>query len=527
VTAADEGRLDAALAELRAEWGIQYRRIEPALRLLESGEPISVERLIAVTGLSHRSVTNLMRRLEGWLPLPDSTATTVPPPPTPPPHEAGFAGTPGRGRVSLIGRLVAGAPRARRELDHVAATPETLYRRAEFLAERYSLEGADVLFLGDHDLTSLALGLAVPGTRIAVVDVDEDLLAYVDRSARDLGLSVSCWFGDLRLGLPATLRSGFDLVFTDPPYTSEGLRLFTLRAFSAMKPDSRSRFVLCYGYSDLQPQEGLHVQRLLDTLQSVIEEVRPGFNRYAAAPAIGGASNLYVVQPLSHTWSMTLKETSAGWQIYSHGPDAVEAGARALPTALAEALPDLIPLAQIWRLSERHARSRPERRPALPELPAVDLRQAAGLAPRLLLVNRAPRLRMLLPAREAKGLLGARGWQAPILGAAYRCHTVAVEADLEVVEAERRHDEVTGTERLARELVEHPAASLGSTLREGLIRMGELQTKNSARTRIAAHPELAPYLAARPVELPQFALSQLASALPVLVTHGEFESRPV
>jgi hypothetical protein len=423
--------------------------------------------------------------------------------------------------------LVEGAPRARPELDHVPATPETVQRRAEFLAERFSLDGADVLFLGDHDLTSLALALAVPGARIAVVDVDEDLLAYIDRSARDLDLSIACRFGDLRLGLPWSLQHGSDLVFTDPPYTRQGLKLFTVRAISALKHGSRSRLVLCYGYSDLQPKEGREIQLLLDTLQTVIEEVRPGFNRYAGAPAIGSASNLYVVQPLADTWSMTVKEASAGWQIYSHGPDAVEATDRALPSSLADAVPGLMPLAQIWRLSERHARSRPERRPALPELPAVDLSQAAGLAPRLLLVNRAQRLRMVLPDREARALLRAGDWQAPILGAAYDCRPVATEAGLEVVEAQLREDEVIGAERLARDLVEHPAATLGSTLREGLIRAGELQTKNNARSRIATQPELAPYLAARPVELPHFALRQLAQSLAVLAARGEFESRSV
>src|SRR5206468_1587900 len=114
----------------------------------------------------------------------------------------------------------------RRELDHVAATPATCVARARYLAEHYALEGARVVCLGDHDLTSIALALAAPGARVSVIDVDDELLAYVDRAARSLDRRVDCHHADLRVGLPPGVRGAADLVFTDPPYTPAGVRLF-------------------------------------------------------------------------------------------------------------------------------------------------------------------------------------------------------------------------------------------------------------------------------------------------------------
>ena len=62
---------------------------------------------------------------------------------------------------------------------------------------------------------------------LCVVDVDQRQLAFLD--------GVDTWFADLRVGLPAPLRGGFDIVLTDPPYSPAGVGLFAARALEAMK----------------------------------------------------------------------------------------------------------------------------------------------------------------------------------------------------------------------------------------------------------------------------------------------------
>ena len=495
---------------------MQSRPVARLVRLLGDGTPVTTERLIAATALSHRSVTDVLGRLEPWLESgPRGHRLREPAEPW---------GTTLRGSAREVERrmaeLTAAAPRRRRQLDHVAATVETRVRRARYLADHYDLDGATVLCVGDHDLTSLALALLAPRCRVAVVDVDDEFLEHVDRSAAQLGAAVACRFADLRLGLPADLAATADLVFTDPPYTPEGVRLFAARGCEALRRDDHSRLLLCYGHGERQPTLGLKVQAVLHALHLLVEEVRPGFNRYEGAQAIGGASALYVTRPVAATWRTVERDPPGGDRIYTHGPMAVEAGERPLPEALARELPDPLPVAELWRLSERHAAARPERRPKLPETAAADLSLAPALAPRLLLAYRGRRLRLALPGAAANALLAAEGWQGRLLGASYRLRLIARDGALAVIEAERRDDAVTGPQLLARQVAEHPAAAAASSLREGLIAAGAARTKNEARAVLAELPNLD----ARPMDLPLHQLRQLADALPALAGRNVSQS---
>ena len=421
----------------------------------------------------------------------------------------------------MVSGLVDGAPAGRRRLDHVAATPDTCMRRAAFLASRYWLKGAHVVFLGDHDLTSLALGLVQPGARLSVVDVDDDLLEYVDHAGSTLGVEVDCWFADLRLGLPPALREAADLVFSDPPYTPEGMRLFAERGCQALRRGEHSRLLLCYGYGEHQPALGLKVQAVLHQLRLLLVEVHPQFNRYAGAQAIGSASSLYVTRPVPVTWKLVDRATAAApARIYSHGPASIESRESHLPDEVRSRIVELVPVTELWRLCERHAAAKPDRRPALPEVAAVDLTRAPELAPRLLLTNRIRCLQLVLPNRDANTLLDAAGWQARFFGSAYDLTVIARHGGLTAVEAERHQRPIDGAAALARHLINHPAAALGSSLREALTRAGETLTQNQARERLSRYPAIQTHRVARAADLSLDALRQIAELLPDLATAG-------
>src|SRR5262249_26667588 len=498
------------LAALQAEWGVHFRPVFALLQVLESG-PHPVDRLVSVTGLSHRSVMAVLRRLEPWLTL----------------HEHGYrlqaampeseeAGQSEEAALRVISGLVEGAPARRRRLDQVAATPDTCLRRAGFLASSYWLKGAHVVFLGDHDLTSLALGLLRAGARLSVVDVDDGLLEYVVRAGSRLGVEVDCWFADLRLGLPPALRESADLVFSDPPYTPEGMRLFAERGCQALRRDERSRLLLCYGYGERQPALGLKVQAVLHQLRLLPPGGHGQFNRYAGAQAIGGASSLYVTRPVPVTWKLVDRETAATARIYSHGPESIESGDSRLPDELGSCIVQPVPVAELWRLCERHAAARPNRRPTLPEVAAVDLREAPELAPRPLLTNRIRRLQLVLPNPDANRLLDAAAWQAGFFGSAYDLRGLGSCGGLTVVEAEGHQRAVAGAAALARHLIHHPAAALGGALREALTRAGQGLTQNQARELMSRYPAIETRLGARAADLPLHALREVAELLPDL-----------
>ena len=196
-----------------------------------------------------------------------------------------------------MARLAAGLPPSRWRLDHVPATPETMARRALYLAGEYELDGASVLCLGDHDLTSLAVGSLVPGAELTVVDIDEPILDHVTDSAARLAFPLTAAWADLRLALPPSLVGTADLVFTDPPYTIEGMRLFLVRALEALRPTGHERLAFCFGTGERHLVKALEVQALLGDLRLALEAMLPGFNSYTGAEAIGSRSDLYICRP--------------------------------------------------------------------------------------------------------------------------------------------------------------------------------------------------------------------------------------
>ncbi|MGV9366077.1 bis-aminopropyl spermidine synthase family protein [Amycolatopsis sp. NPDC003731] len=216
-----------------------------------------------------------------------------------------------------VAEWVAEVPSPLAALDHVQAAPETVLRRALWLDAQYDLTATRLLFLGDHDLTSLAVRAICPSATLTVADLDERVLAYLDDRG---GREIRTVHADLRVGLPPALSSGFDLVFSDPPYTPEGMGLFAARGVQALREPSEGRLLLAYGYSPRHPALGAQVQRSLATLGLTFEAILPGFNRYFGAQAIGSAADLYVCQPTAKA-----KKMRSGKAIYTHGPQSVEA----------------------------------------------------------------------------------------------------------------------------------------------------------------------------------------------------------
>jgi hypothetical protein len=229
--------------------------------------------------------------------------------------------------VATVRAAVTGAPRPNADLDHVAATPETVARRALWLASTFALSGRHVLCLGDHDLTSVALAALDPTIAVTVADIDEDVLAHiVSQPAGRVG-TIRALFADFRVGLPARLRGSADLVVTDPPYTPEGVALFARRGLEALADHANGRLVVAYGYGD-QPGLGLNVQEALARFKLTYEAVLPDFNRYDGAQAIGSASNLYVLRPTAGTRkAVAAGRGAAAPNLYSHGRQATEADA--------------------------------------------------------------------------------------------------------------------------------------------------------------------------------------------------------
>ncbi|MBE2997296.1 bis-aminopropyl spermidine synthase family protein [Nocardiopsis sp. HNM0947] len=328
---------------LLRERGVDAPRAQRVVDLLADGRVWRPNELVRDSAVAHAVVAELVRALveAGEAVEEDPGVRLVRP--------AEHAGAPapavadpvahlavGRaGVLSELERAVAEGPASDLDLDHVAATAETALRRALFLTTRFDLVGRTVLCVGDHDLTSIALALVEPRARAVVVDLDERVLAHIGALAERLGADVTTYAADLRLGLPPALRGTADVVFTDPPYTPDGVELFVRRGLEGMADPRRGRVLVAYGVSETTPRLAAATQARLLRLDLVVEALWPDFNRYHGAESIGAASDLYVLRPLSRSVPSPGGEDA---RVYSQGANAREARVGSEPERAAAVL---------------------------------------------------------------------------------------------------------------------------------------------------------------------------------------------
>jgi len=266
------------------------------------GPPISNQDLLITTGLSKSILDNFRARIGGYL-LPPSGKTAL--------NEEGqrwakriapqpFSWQPQSfGEIpeklsQVLSRFNERRLRADRKLDQFRATKETVWRRVALMSREGDLKNRRLLFLGDSDWTCLAAAVAGQAKRIFVVDADRRVISDLEMVSREEGFRVELLKYDLARPLPAHLVNNFDVVFSDPPYTYNGVGLFLSRSIEAVEKERSSRIYFCYGQSDRAGERTLAIQALVNQLGLLIEQRLPKFNRYFGAASIGSSSSLYI-----------------------------------------------------------------------------------------------------------------------------------------------------------------------------------------------------------------------------------------
>lgn len=200
--------------------------------------------------------------------------------------------------------IAARAPAARMELDQTHCTVDTKIRRVLKLHAAGALHGGRILLLGDDDLVAVAIarfaqlaGLAI--RRLAVVDADPAVLAWIGEQTAGTGTDVQLIAHDLRRRLPASLAGEFDTACTDPPYTVPGAELFLSRAVQAL--DARPGRHVFFSFGARRPAETVATQRLITGLGLAVRSLTPHFNSYVGAGILAGTSHLYHLRSLGET----------------------------------------------------------------------------------------------------------------------------------------------------------------------------------------------------------------------------------
>ncbi len=200
-------------------------------------------------------------------------------------------------------------PRPEFALDQSHADTPTVIKKVLYLLKKGDIEGRKIIFLGDDDNISLAVGLTNLAKEITVVDIDNRVLNFLSDSAKELSIkNFNVNNHDLRENCPKGIINNYDVVITDPPYTIEGLRLFLKRGGQVLKstihidgkvyPIIGKKCILSFG--NKPPEEMLKVQSSILDHGFIINEMIPDFNHYKGASIIGQFSHLYYLQTVKN-----------------------------------------------------------------------------------------------------------------------------------------------------------------------------------------------------------------------------------
>ena len=287
--------------------GVPIKRVLDMFYVLSSGEPVENNELLRKVGVARSSLNQIKEALSPLLRssskdtqlkegLEQKVQTVFEADYTP--EEQLFSILKDESYKKAIEILRASSnlrPSPKREYDQFTATLETTARRASLMDFFGDVRGKRTLFLGDDDFTSVAVASLKSAKEIAVVDIDERVLKGIAQMSTKHNFGIKTFRHDTREPLPRNLKSRFDVIFTDPPYTPNGIKLFVSRAIEALDNKNQDgRIYVCYGNSDRAKERFLPIYKILTDSGLMIRWVFDKFNRYLGTESIGSASTLFI-----------------------------------------------------------------------------------------------------------------------------------------------------------------------------------------------------------------------------------------
>lgn len=304
------------LLQISKETGVSVKKIQDMLYILSSGEAVDNNQLIQALGVSRNALNQVKLLLSNYLKDPSKNTQLnaegeieiknmflnsehLP-------EELLFGlleNQQYRETIEFLRDVQKSRPAPSREYDQFTATAETTAKRGALLQFMGDIEGKRILFLGDDDFTSVAIARYRKAEEITVLDIDKRVLDGIENISTQQNFGIKTTEYDARKILPRDFSGKYDVVFTDPPYTPNGINLFVSRAIEALDTKNQSaRLYLSYGNSDRAKERFIPIYNSLSDSGLMVRWVFDKFNRYNGAEAIGSASSLFIceITPKTH-----------------------------------------------------------------------------------------------------------------------------------------------------------------------------------------------------------------------------------
>ncbi|ENJ9654503.1 bis-aminopropyl spermidine synthase family protein [Clostridium botulinum] len=195
-------------------------------------------------------------------------------------------------------------PKADVSVDQSKCTLETAIKRALLCLENNCLIGKNILCVGDDDLISVSIGMLLHTlysgnmnlckTKIYVLDSDQRILDYICEIGKLYDLPVNCYNIDFRDSIPNEYISKMDCLYTDPPYTLSGMKLFLSRGLECLKNSVSLNVFLSYAHKS--QEEMLKIHKIFIELGLSALRIMPKFNRYEGAGILGNSSQMFLLK---------------------------------------------------------------------------------------------------------------------------------------------------------------------------------------------------------------------------------------
>ena len=191
-------------------------------------------------------------------------------------------------------------------VDQSKCTVNTAIKRALLALENNSIIGKKIACIGDDDLISVTISLILKklfnnnpkNTSIYVIEKDTRIIEYINNVSKEYKLTaITCKDIDLKNKMNEELINCFDTVFTDPPYTLNGMELFVKRGIEVLKQEVGLSIFLSYAHKSQDAMLKLE-KKILD-LGLCICQIIPSFNEYEGAEILGNKGQMIILKTTS------------------------------------------------------------------------------------------------------------------------------------------------------------------------------------------------------------------------------------